>query len=592
MNNAAVKKQRELLQEIAFKTWNFFEDVTTAKTNFLPPDNIQKGKKFELSPYTSVTNVGFYLISVLTAYRLKFISFTELTSRLQDTIGTLHRLEKHRGLFYSYYDLYSLKASKPYFIPSLDNGNLLACLTSLSEGLKQVSSWYAFDNSLFDGIGVMVRQCRYDNQALSKHSLLKLDEIEKTIEVPVKGLDRVLAALDRVEGLSREVETSHLDELHSLRKTLPRLQGHIHNLIREIQSWRPIISQEQFDEIHSAEVKGFISDIYEAKNSHELYAKVNYLYMLSADTDNLEHLHALLRPSHTRLGKFVEGADQMATDLESYIHAMDFSFFFNQKLKFMSVGYKVTRKRLEPYHYETLASESRLLVYLAVCKSDIPKKAWPILTRKMKKGRNGVFILSWGGTTFEYFMPTLFMKYSKASIYQQTLDTYLFDQQDYAEKLQIPWGISESMYDEINNGGKYKYKAFGFHEAALNPNVDKRKVISPYSTFLALRHDFKGGMKNIERLIYDGCYGEYGFYESIDYTRDENGSVIYAYMSHHQGMILASLCNVLESNLIVKLFHSNKVVKTGEYLLEENKAGPVPPKQVVLKNVKNIVYSH
>jgi hypothetical protein len=590
--NKFAQKHKELLQEIAFKTWNFFEDVTTEKTHFLPPDNIQKGKKFELSPYTSATNVGFYLTSIISAYKMGFISVTECLSRIRNTLNTLNSLEKYRGLFYSYYDLYSLHPSKPYFIPSLDNGNFLACAITTAEGVKQLGSWYAFDNSMLEGIGVIVRLCKYDSQALDSHSLLKLDEIEKTVEVPVHGISDILTVLERVEFLTYQITMPHLDTLHPLQKTLPRLKKYIAQLIEEVSGWMPAISQEVFDSIHSVELQELLSSLDHKNNIQEVYADLQSAYMLCADSVQLSHVKEIIEPAYVKIQKFFNDADQLSFELEKFVHDMDFSFFFNHKLKYMSVGYKVVRKRLEPYHYETLASESRLLVYLAVCKNDIPKKAWPLLTRKVKKGKNGVMIVSWGGTTFEYFMPTIFMKYSKASIFQQTLDTYLFDQQEYAEKLGIPWGISESMYDEFNNGGKYKYKAFGFPASALNPNVDKRKVVSPYSTFITLRHDFKSGYQNIERLIYDGAYGEYGFYESVDYSHDENGSVVYAYMSHHQGMIMNSLCNVLESNLIVKLFHNNKIVKTGEYLLEENKAGPVPPRQVVLKNVKNIVYSH
>lgn len=589
--NRLQKDQKELLEEIAFKTWNFFIDVTNEKTSFLPPDNIQRGKIFELSPYTSVTNVGFYLTSILTAYKLGFVSLTECIQRIQKTHETLTKLEKHRGLFYSYYDLYSLKPSKPYFVPSVDNSNFLACILVLAEGLRQIADWHQFNNSLFHGIGVIMRLCRQDSHALNSHSILKIDEIEKTIDVPISGISQINTILERIEYLYSEISVDHLDSSHPLRTTLFRLGRHIGDIKNELNSWFPVIPTSLYEEIRNVELEEILGDIPRSETLAILQFRLKKALNLATQEQNVP-LAQIIQKSCERLERYTGALDALTQQLDQYASEMDFSFFFNHKLKFMSVGFKFTRKRLEPYHYETLMSESRLLVYLALCKNDIPKKAWSTLTRKLKKGKNGTYILSWGGSNFEYFMPTLFMKYSKASIYQQTFDAYLRDQIEYCEKLDIPWGISESMYDEFNNGGKYKYKAFGFPQAALNPNVDKRRIISPYSTVISLHHDTKHGLENIKRLINDGCYGEYGFYESIDYSSDESGSVVYAYMAHHQGMIMAALCNVLCSNLIVKLFHTNKIVKTGEYLLEENKAGPVPPKQIILKNIKNIEYSH
>ena len=53
-------------------------------------------------------------------------------------------------------------------------------------------------------------------------------------------------------------------------------------------------------------------------------------------------------------------------------------------------------------------------------------------------------------------------------------------------------------------------------------------------------------------------FGQYGFYESYDYDKGEK---VLSYFSHHQGMILASLCNYLKDNKLRNYFHNDVGVK-------------------------------
>ncbi len=593
--NSKIKEHKTFLRRIALRTWNFFDEYTTNQTNYLSPDNIQGFKRLEISPYTSVTNVGFYLTSALSAHSLGYLSLRSFYDKIDLTLDALNKLEKYRGLFYSYYDLYSMKPSKPYFIPSLDNGNFLACAITLSEGLKASFDNYKFNKSLLNGLRDIIEECLLYPHEMGPAQVVKMHDIKLSLShSEATNLSQTIRLVEKINLHIGEIKLPPIESALTLHKLVLKLRNLSQLLYEEISSFQITVDERLTESLSNHSLLELLENINNVKDlgkySHDLNRIELLLRHEFSDVGN-EVIDALTEKKNN-LDLMISRRDHLVELAESYITSMDFSFFYNPKLKFVSVGYKVTRKKLEPYHYETLASESRLLVYLAICKNDIPKKSWPSLTRKIKKGKTGLFMLSWGGTTFEYFMPTIFMKYSKASIYQQTLDAYLGEQRAYTKKLDIPWGISESMYNEINSGGKYKYKAFGIPNAALNPNVDKRMVVSPYSTFITLKHDLIEGVKNLQNLAFDGAVGEYGYYEAIDYSRKDSGEATFAYMSHHQGMILTSLGNILSSNIIVKLFHSSKIVKTGEYLLEENKAGPVPTNQVILKNVKNIVYSH
>ena len=76
----------------------------TADDNWLPPDNFQEDPKRVLARRTSPTNIGLYLLSVLAARDFGYITLTDFANRIEQTLGTLERLERYRGHFYNWYD--------------------------------------------------------------------------------------------------------------------------------------------------------------------------------------------------------------------------------------------------------------------------------------------------------------------------------------------------------------------------------------------------------------------------------------------------------------------------------------------------------
>jgi cyclic beta-1,2-glucan synthetase len=74
---------------------------------------------------------------------------------------------------------------------------------------------------------------------------------------------------------------------------------------------------------------------------------------------------------------------------------------------------------------------------------------------------------------------------------------------------------------------------------------------------------------NILRLQKLGAEGKYGFYESVDFSKDQNGKIINVYMSHHQGAILFSLANMLFDNYIINCFNNHNMIKALGYLNNE-----------------------
>ncbi len=129
---------KDFLLLIASDTWGYFRDIVD-RENALPLDNILVFKDHtNPNSYTSVTNVGLYLMCVVSAYDLKFITRQQALDRITNTIKTLDRLTTWNGLFYNYYETITLKNSGS-FISSVDNGWLLAGLIVAGSAFNEVA---------------------------------------------------------------------------------------------------------------------------------------------------------------------------------------------------------------------------------------------------------------------------------------------------------------------------------------------------------------------------------------------------------------------------------------------------------------------
>jgi hypothetical protein len=123
---------REFLVRLAQDTWRGI-DALTDKAHGLPLDNVVFGvgaaslNHARIGDYTSVTNIGFHLIAIVSALQLKFITAEEALDKLRATLSTLENLETYQGFFYNYYDTTSLERTSN-FISFVDSAWLTAGL--------------------------------------------------------------------------------------------------------------------------------------------------------------------------------------------------------------------------------------------------------------------------------------------------------------------------------------------------------------------------------------------------------------------------------------------------------------------------------
>ena len=259
--------------------------------------------------------------------------------------------------------------------------------------------------------------------------------------------------------------------------------------------------------------------------------------------------------------------DKLIRLCDKLINNSNFKKLYTKKDVF-SIGYDEQEGKLSIYNYNKFASESRLLSYLAICLGDIPSKHWFCLDKSLTtyKGRKG--LISWSGTSFEYYMPLLFMKNYPNTLLDESYHFAKFCQKDYIDSVSrhLPWGISESAYNELDNALNYKYKAFSTPYLKAKEDKENRIVLSPYASIMALELFPQEIYENMEKFKKLDMYGKYGFYESYDY---DNKGVVEAFFAHHEGMILAGITNYLKSDCIKNYFHQNVFIKTFDILLKE-----------------------
>lgn len=122
---------RAFLKEIARDTWNFFDHLVDAE-HALPLDTVQLGDKEPLDAgtwigdYTNVTNIGVYLMALVSSYDMGFITREDAVQRIRQTMKTLEKVKRHSsGFLYNYYDTTMLDATS-YFVSFVDSGWLMA----------------------------------------------------------------------------------------------------------------------------------------------------------------------------------------------------------------------------------------------------------------------------------------------------------------------------------------------------------------------------------------------------------------------------------------------------------------------------------
>jgi len=284
---------------------------------------------------------------------------------------------------------------------------------------------------------------------------------------------------------------------------------------------------------------------------------------------------------------------EIAQEATALLERFHFQEFLDPDTNHLAIGYDVERQGPTPYHYGMLVTEARAMSLYAIGKGDIPKEHWWYLYRtapdawewqtqkpqgKMVerdkisyfqgyyKDGEKKFVPNWGGSLFEFLMPTMVIHEQKFAPKGLGLNDKIVTElhRDYAlkEKKYPVWGISPSA---TADGRRWMYGEYGIKKLGVKGYPD-RGVITPHASFLALDTLPKDAIKNIRKLLTFNLYGEYGFYDTISFPSQRVNT---QYLALDQGMVLIPIANYLKKGVIQEYFHKDPVGKKAKELLEQ-----------------------
>ncbi len=297
-------------------------------------------------------------------------------------------------------------------------------------------------------------------------------------------------------------------------------------------------------------------------------------FVSTVDSGNLAACLWTLKQACLRFARDSEPACELEERLtaiahhcDELVHAMDFQFLYQERRKVLSVGFHLDDNRLDESAYDLLASESRIAVFMAIAKGDVPQEAWFHLGRAHTLQQGERVLLSWTGTMFEYLMPSLWIRHNRRTILERSMRGAIRVQREFARRKGVPWGISESAH--LTPGSpEYGYAPFGVPDLALKRSGGDSLVIAPYAAFLALPFDPDQAVSNLRHMEEFGWTGRYGLFEAVDYSHS-GAQPVRCWMAHHLGMSMLAICNLLFDGAIQSCFHAEPAVLATELLLEE-----------------------
>jgi cyclic beta-1,2-glucan synthetase len=558
------------LRRSALHIWRYFLEFSSAEHNWLVPDNIQ-GVPQRVTATVSPTNVGLLLNSRQVAGEFGYLTVPETAELTQKTLDALAQLPKYRGHLMNWYDTRTMQAKPPFFISSVDSGNLVASLWTLEQGcldqLRRPLLSEAIAEGFLDHLRTLKDLRALPNRVLQRCdiALHREDWLETVLNFPEEILD------------AKRPRTKHASDVRWFREQTSMRLNSTRNLVELYLPWR--LSEFAALRPKLFESRGELDDLPLHRlpdGIAEVELRLDKLIQTSLNGDRTAALRLALLLSEARknAATLVQELREISQQAHDLAEAMDFSFLLDHERLQLSVGFDAGSKELQPYYYDLLLTEPRTAVFVAIAKDDIPQDSWFHLNRQVSTDHGRTVLLSWTGTMFEYLMPSIWMRSHCNTLLDWACEVAVQTQQAYAASKGIPWGISEAACARQNDAGDYHYEAFGVPSLAQKKSESDPLVVSPYSTFLALPVDRKGSLANLRKMNALGWFGSYGFVEAADYTAARKfflrrPELVQSWMVHHQGMSLLALGNVLFGQVIQRWFHSDPRVQATELLLQE-----------------------
>ncbi len=612
-------EERRELRLVARRTWLFFETFVGPEDHWLPPDNFQESPKPAIAHRTSPTNEGLLLVSALAARDFGYLGIHDLAGWLERSLDSWTKLEHYRGHPYNWYDTQTLAPLPPAYVSTVDSGNLAACALTVRQGLLALRHEPLLRRANLAGLSDML--LLFDETTAVEAGQFTRPMMPKA-SPNMPALAPILEQVERLENadphnprdwdaLLREIETS-LAPLLTPGKTLPAAStnppavaaNRSAALSKQIQQLRgdfdalfpwvkqiPSVDFGRDDQTQIAWQKLLatintnltLADVAALPETAERQFAALRSVLAESASANGDRANTLAQVDQLRAGvaagalaakELLRRCEKLAERLHKLAVGMDFTFLYDHTRRLFAIGYNLQAGQMDRSRYDLLASEARLASYLSIGKGETDYRHWFHLGRPLTNTAGLTGLLSWGGTMFEYLMPSLFLRSYPETLLAQSCEAAVQRQMQFGRQQRMPWGVSESAYAVLDAGLTYQYQSFGVPGLGLKRGLAGDHVVAPYATALALAVQPHEGMLNFRYLAAEGAEGPWGFYESLDYTPrrlppGETKIVVRCYFAHHQGMLLTSLANCLMDNIMPRRFHTEPMARAAELLLQE-----------------------
>ncbi|MGH7542954.1 MAG: glucoamylase family protein, partial [Gemmatimonadota bacterium] len=629
------------LRRVARRTWRFFEELVDEDDGWLPPDNLQIDPEPVVAHRTSPTNIGMYLISALAAHDFGWIGTSELSDRIERTFGTMHRLERHAGHLYNWYDTRTLQPLEPRYISTVDSGNLAGHLLVVGHGSRDLARRPILGARAREGIEdafALAREAARMPAGALRTGTVSRHDLEETLQILAEALiedpgtpadwaallgrieDAAATLTDVAEVLVEESAAGAAD----LRAWSTRVAGaaasHRQDLLTvapwgeilagDVPAWlvaepeRRRLWERALEMLSIVPSPAAVNLI--ARTAETELAQLGETLRDSGDLEVeaarrwIESLRAAVRRGRDSAAALVDRLNGLAGSADLWVKETDFRILYDRDRELFAIGYRPLEGRLDNAYYDLLATEARLASFIAIAKGDVPVEHWFRLGRPVTPVGRDAALISWSGSMFEYLMPYLVLKSPAGTLLDRTQRLVVRRQIQYGAERGIPWGVSESAYHARDLALTYQYSHFGIPGLGLTRGLSEDLVVAPYATALAAMIEPKPAVRNLERLVALGAAGTFGFYEALDFTplrlpKDQEFEVVRAYMAHHQGMTIAALDNVVKDGILRERFHDVPMIGAAELLLQERiprdvaVARPRPEEVKSARHVREIV---
>ncbi|HWO14275.1 MAG TPA: glucoamylase family protein, partial [Polyangiaceae bacterium] len=617
---------QRMLWTLAQRTWRYFDELVGDADQHLPPASFQEDPRGVVAHRTTPMNIGLYLMSVIAARDFGFITTREIWRRVEQTLSTLERLDKFEGHLLDGYDTSTLRPLEPQRVSSAGSGVLAvscwtlrqACRELVGEPLVSPHTLVAVSDALrlareallqwgdrrSAAPGAEAARAEVELEALAGRArevaeaapapaalAVALAQLSVAIAEARARDDAPAAGPSAVYWLTRAEQlcSRALEELRALApwfaaatplarlESVPELAADVARLWAWLESRGDATSIAGLSDEAASVLAGLRARLDGAEIPAELRVEC---------AAELDALGRMLAAGAGACGELCRGLGRAGERAATLAGGMRFGLLYDPGRRLLATGYDVRQGQREPGFHELLASEARLASFFAISQGELPATHWSSLGRPIAQVAGRRALLSWSGSLSEYLTPLLWLESHDNTLLGEAYHVAINRQRQHAAQRGLPWGVSESACNVLDQHMSYQQRPFGVPGLGLRAGLGSARVVAPYASFLAglVRPDLVG--KNLRSLSREGLDGAYGYYDAIDHTPEHlppgrRSVVVKTFVASHQSMTLVALANILFDACMQRRFHREPRVQAHELLLEERGA-PAPPPRVPL----------